>query len=915
MAPISLPPGFGFHPTDEELVAYYLKRKVHGYKIELEVIPEVDLYKCEPWDLPDKSYMPSKDLQWHFFSPRDRKYPNGSRTNRATEAGYWKATGKDRKVTSQQRMIGTKKTLVFYLGRAPSGERTDWVMHEYRLDERECRGAGLQDAFVLCRVFKKNGLGTKDDEKCLAPIENNDDSSSTKNDSSPSTLTVPFHVEDQPKERPQHVQQENDAKGDAQLLPESPHVTSNDILEDGMHINEWLDKVLEGPDEDSSFPFGGEFIDNTEVDFNWEGSDLQQNAAYPQLVNSNFAEPGIVDECLFSKIVDGPFEDSEVIKELAYAAQASQADNSHQLDYFVDVDSLNEFNQVLEGEYLELDDFLLSPEELENNNSSLVQVDCNPVYMATEVQIRPRKEKHWQETGSQDLLSQYTAKKRIRMQIYREEYADQYQEDMYISRPQTGLDNLDISDSMYDTKEQKMLLDTFNRKNHNSEAGTPHHEPAPATVSREMINIREGPLHGHYEGGLDMKLCKASSLGGRGRSLPGDDTQPENTRADLVQSNAHRFNNRSLDLVEGNVPANKIEHIVDPDLLQDTVDIQSKFIINHVVSPMPSQTSTTELFMNAKISEIVEMSANSSVTTLKHVSNGVDKQQLQHQKMISLHEFGMSNPNIVGQIQVGQFISDVDKNSTTTDNTGIPKYNFESSKSDPELQGPYHYSSEGSAPGSEVLASPRTSSGELHPEKTASIQNSSEMDLVGEPKPSMRISKLWQRIPSYAASVMEYLAQLKLVKAILHSKGASSSGPKKAGVVSAHIKGTMLTCTCIKERTELAESKITSSQLIHRVKPRTKAIIPDGEMKTVDAAQEFCDCCVDQHISGALGNLEQTSSTLNRLSYFLNRTAPTGSNKMIVMACLLGAAFLLKFSSLLRGIWHFARRVSVIIFQ
>lgn len=49
---MGLPPGFRFHPTDEELVAYYLKRKINGLKIELEIIPEVDLYKCEPWDLP-----------------------------------------------------------------------------------------------------------------------------------------------------------------------------------------------------------------------------------------------------------------------------------------------------------------------------------------------------------------------------------------------------------------------------------------------------------------------------------------------------------------------------------------------------------------------------------------------------------------------------------------------------------------------------------------------------------------------------------------------------------------------------------------------------------------------------------------------------------------------------------------------
>ncbi|KAJ8771935.1 hypothetical protein K2173_027112 [Erythroxylum novogranatense] len=158
MAPVGLPPGFRFHPTDEELVNYYLKRKINGQEIELDIIPEVDLYKCEPWDLAEKSFLPSRDPEWYFFGPRDRKYPNGFRTNRATRAGYWKSTGKDRRVTSQNRAIGMKKTLVYYRGRAPQGIRTDWVMHEYRLDDKECEDtSGIQDSYALCRVFKKNG--------------------------------------------------------------------------------------------------------------------------------------------------------------------------------------------------------------------------------------------------------------------------------------------------------------------------------------------------------------------------------------------------------------------------------------------------------------------------------------------------------------------------------------------------------------------------------------------------------------------------------------------------------------------------------------------------------------------------------------------------------------------------------------
>ncbi|RWW59177.1 hypothetical protein BHE74_00033905 [Ensete ventricosum] len=47
----ALPPGFGFHPTDVELVSHYLKRKTQGHNFD-ELIPEVDIYKHEPWDLP-----------------------------------------------------------------------------------------------------------------------------------------------------------------------------------------------------------------------------------------------------------------------------------------------------------------------------------------------------------------------------------------------------------------------------------------------------------------------------------------------------------------------------------------------------------------------------------------------------------------------------------------------------------------------------------------------------------------------------------------------------------------------------------------------------------------------------------------------------------------------------------------------
>ncbi|MBA0750233.1 hypothetical protein Gogos_001651 [Gossypium gossypioides] len=167
----ALAPGFRFHPTDEELVSYYLKRKVTNKPVRFNAIAEVDIYKHEPWDLSDKSRLKTRDQEWYFFSLLDKKYGNGGRMNRATNQGYWKATGKDREVRHNDQLMGMKKTLVFHNGRAPDGLRTNWVMHEYRLVEEELERIGTLQGYVLCRVFHKNNIGPPNGNRYAPFIE------------------------------------------------------------------------------------------------------------------------------------------------------------------------------------------------------------------------------------------------------------------------------------------------------------------------------------------------------------------------------------------------------------------------------------------------------------------------------------------------------------------------------------------------------------------------------------------------------------------------------------------------------------------------------------------------------------------------------------------------------------------------
>lgn len=153
------------------------------------------------------------EKEWYFFSLRDRKYPTGLRTNRATEAGYWKTTGKDKEIFRGSALVGMKKTLVFYRGRAPKGEKTNWVMHEYRMDNNN-KLIATKEEWVVCRIFQKTATvkrpqqppSSPPDESPLGDIElpphfsmpmspspNNNDNNNNYNNSSDMNMMMSWN--------------------------------------------------------------------------------------------------------------------------------------------------------------------------------------------------------------------------------------------------------------------------------------------------------------------------------------------------------------------------------------------------------------------------------------------------------------------------------------------------------------------------------------------------------------------------------------------------------------------------------------------------------------------------------------------------------------------------------------------------
>ncbi|KAJ9707444.1 hypothetical protein PVL29_002461 [Vitis rotundifolia] len=142
----SLPPGYRFNPTDAEIIVFYLRKKIDHQTLPPNKIIEADLYAYDPNELAAK-YEPSGSDEWFYFTPRDRKYPNGQ---------------PDKEIKFEDRTVGYRKPFVFHRRSFQNGVKTNWIMHEFRVAKppEPPRRSGVNDMrlddCVLCRVYRKD---------------------------------------------------------------------------------------------------------------------------------------------------------------------------------------------------------------------------------------------------------------------------------------------------------------------------------------------------------------------------------------------------------------------------------------------------------------------------------------------------------------------------------------------------------------------------------------------------------------------------------------------------------------------------------------------------------------------------------------------------------------------------------------
>ncbi|KAG7557979.1 NAC domain superfamily [Arabidopsis suecica] len=191
-------PGFGFRPTDEELISYYLKNKILGNTwLVDDTINEINILNHHPSSFSSLSKIKSNDRVYYFFARK--QYKTATKRKRSIKSWKWKVGGLVTKIKDESgNKIGKKRGILFDDLDAPKakGEKSSWVIHEYQITSLPHPNL---DSYVLYKIFDNNS-------KKKADISNGNSSSDPSQSlvSDMNTIGVTTSIQPDVVEQPGH---------------------------------------------------------------------------------------------------------------------------------------------------------------------------------------------------------------------------------------------------------------------------------------------------------------------------------------------------------------------------------------------------------------------------------------------------------------------------------------------------------------------------------------------------------------------------------------------------------------------------------------------------------------------------------------------------------------------------------------
>ncbi|XP_058742120.1 NAC transcription factor 47-like [Vicia villosa] len=127
------PVGYRFDPTDDDLISFYLRKKIYKQPLPRHGILQFDVFQTEPWMLPFDTRNSFSDRRYYFFDLRNYRFEN-TEIRRAGN-GEWRVIEKRKEVSLRRSIyfIGSKFTFEYWKMEGTQLVKSKWMMEEFRI--------------------------------------------------------------------------------------------------------------------------------------------------------------------------------------------------------------------------------------------------------------------------------------------------------------------------------------------------------------------------------------------------------------------------------------------------------------------------------------------------------------------------------------------------------------------------------------------------------------------------------------------------------------------------------------------------------------------------------------------------------------------------------------------------------------